>query len=275
MWATLSLVKFGIKSMADINREPQTLSVNIFEAMVQDTAQGNNDNADAGFELASEPYDRSPIAGLDSSVIKEWHHAASSKDANLGVLDARPPLPRVWSNLYSSWNLAFVSTYSNNPMFLSKLLAPVVHLYQKDGNQGLYIWPRLVCLYIHVQYEIMSRTSGGTGRQPILLKVVKSGKPEHDRFYGDWRSDLTTALFGTVNKLAARHFQTRLEAIIEAKNSFLLRNTYRMSRFSIIASWRKVKVRLHGSEDTSERAGFYLVHKVQTRAYQSSFLVAH
>ena len=61
MWAKLSQVKFGIKSMVDINREPQTLSVNIFEAMLQDTAQGSNDNADAGFELASEPYDRNPL----------------------------------------------------------------------------------------------------------------------------------------------------------------------------------------------------------------------
>ena len=52
MWAIWSLAKFGIKSMSDINREPQTLSVNIFEAMLQDTAQGSNDNADAGFELA-------------------------------------------------------------------------------------------------------------------------------------------------------------------------------------------------------------------------------
>ena len=104
------------------------------------------------------------------------HEEAGQRSSTLGVIDTRPPFPRVWSNLYSAWNLAFVSAYSNSPMFFSKLLAPIVHLYQEEGNQGLYIWPRVVCLFIHIQCEIMSRTISRMGRQPVLLEMKVSGR---------------------------------------------------------------------------------------------------
>lgn len=35
-------------------------------------------------------------------------------------------------------------------MFFSKLLSLIVHSYQQEGNQGLYIWPRAICLYIYI-----------------------------------------------------------------------------------------------------------------------------
>ena len=99
-------------------------------------------------------------------------------------------------------------------MFLSKLLAPIVHVYQ-----GLYIRPRVVCLFIHIPCEIMSRTISRMGSQPVLLKMAVSGRVDLHRLFNDWRSDWITGLVGTVNKVAAQRFQVRLEATVKAKSS--------------------------------------------------------
>jgi len=199
---------------------------------------------------------RSPVPGLGNHIAKEWQRVVGQEGSDLGVLDIRPPLPRIWANLYSSWNLAFVSAYLNNPMFFSKLLAPIVHVYQGEGNEGLYLWPRVVCLYMHIQYEIMSRTLGGMGRRRVLVKMGEFGRPEIYRFYGDWRSDLATALFGTVNKVASRQFQFRFKSIIKARCSAFWWGKYRMSRFSISVFWQTIKLRLHGYEESVASAKF-------------------
>merc|ERR1712139_252323 len=106
--ALVRAVKDRTKTVADINgRRGVTLSVNIFEAMCQDTLQGNMDNADAGFEMMSEPYDRDPIEGMDNNLHQEWKSGPGDEGSNLGIVDCRPPLPQVWSNLYLAWNMAF------------------------------------------------------------------------------------------------------------------------------------------------------------------------
>ena len=133
-------MKKGEHKVTDISRDGgKSLSLKVLEAMLQDVKQGNDENADAGFEIMIEPYDRSPIQGLGNNVHNEWAGVAGQEGSNLGVLDSRPPLPSIWSNLYSSRDLAFVSAYPNNLMFFSKLLAPLVHLYQQDGNLVLYV----------------------------------------------------------------------------------------------------------------------------------------
>ena len=187
--------------------------------MLQDVSQGSNDNAEAGFELMSEPYhtiyDRSPPPGLGNGIPKEWEGFTGQDGSSLGVQDLRPPLPRIWNNMYSAWNLAFVSAYPDSPFFMSKLLAPIVHLYQEEGSQGIYLWPRVACLYIHMQHMIMARSVGGKGRWPVVLRIGVSGRPELHKIHGDWRSDFTTALFGTANKFATRQFYLRVEAVFK------------------------------------------------------------
>ena len=90
-------VKMGARSVAEDRVRPQTLSTNILEAMLQDVSQGSNDNADAGFELMSEPYhtiyDRSPPPGLGNGIPKEWERVTGQDGSSLGVQDLRPPLP--------------------------------------------------------------------------------------------------------------------------------------------------------------------------------------
>ena len=207
----------------------------------------------------SEPYhtiyDRRPLTGLGKEIPQD--SILDQRGSNLGVWDVRPPLPRVWTNAYSAWNLAFVSAYPNAPMFSSKLFAPIVHLYQRETNQGTYLWARIICLYLHILYEFVSRSIGGVGRWPVVLKMGASGWPVFHAFYADWRSEWTTALFGAINKLAARQFQARLEAIFRC--SPLEHKWYKTHRHSLKALWEKNKVGMRHDRQSaqSEELSFF------------------
>ena len=116
---------------------------------------------------------------------------------------------------------------------------------------------------MHIQYEIISRTLGGMGRRPVLLQMGEFGRPEMYRLYGDWRSDLTTALFGTVNKVASRQLQFRFKSIIKSRCSAFWWGKYRMNRFSISAFWQTIKLRLHGYEESVASAEFNFFDREQ------------
>ena len=90
-------VKTGEKVVDDIRTGGTSLALNILEAMLQDINQGSDDNADAGFEMMSEPNDRRPVLGLGNNIDKEWRIVADPEGSNQGVVDTRPPLPRVLS----------------------------------------------------------------------------------------------------------------------------------------------------------------------------------
>jgi len=69
----------------------------------------------------------------------------------MGVKQQHLPLDRGWSNLYSSWNLAFVSTYQDNLMFYAELLNPVT-LGTYHHTEGLYLFPCVIAVYTHLLY---------------------------------------------------------------------------------------------------------------------------
>ena len=160
-------------------------------------------------------------------------------------------------------------------MFGAKLLAPVVHVYQEEGKQGLYIWPRVVCLFIHIQFLIIARTISGIGRQPVLLKLMESGRPEFYRWFSDWRSDSATALFGAVNKAAARQFQLRVQSVVKSKNSALEHRKYKMRRQSLRTLWRTMKSNVPGDDQTTDLAEAKLWHTLyeQMRRVSTSALL--
>jgi len=54
-------------------------------------------------------------------------------------------LPRRWADLYTTWNLAFVSHYGDFPYLMTKLLIPQVNGYQDSPEE--YIYNRLLALY--------------------------------------------------------------------------------------------------------------------------------
>ena len=156
-----------------------------------------------------------------------------------------------------------VSAYTNSPIYFAKFLAPIVHGYQEKGNQGLYIWPRVVCLFIHIQCEIMSRTMSRMGRQPVLLKMAVSGRVDLHRLFNDWRCDWITGLFGTVNKAAARRFQARLEATVKAKSSALVHSDYRIRRDGLVTLWRITESHVRLCQKTTDSAAFKFFMKVR------------
>ena len=78
------------------------VSINILEAMMQDALLGYEDNAWAGYELMLEPGNLDRILrGAGSAVEMEVYR---------GVPCLNNPLPVVWNNLYTTWNLGRNST---------------------------------------------------------------------------------------------------------------------------------------------------------------------
>jgi len=162
------------------------LAGNILEAMYQDVNQGNEANAQAGFELMVEPNSQD-----------DRHDMQFVKDGTpLGVRRWRMPLPRAWANLYSSWNGAFVSAYQDSPMYLAKLINPVTlgtYHTDEEGAEDLYLWTRGIQLYTHLHAMKMTRANDQS-RDPGM----------------DWRSDTLTQLWGFVNKDAANAYHQRV-----------------------------------------------------------------
>ena len=110
--------------------------------------------------------------------------------------------PRVWNNIYSSWNLGFVSNYKNWPSFFAKLLNPATCGTYQTEDAGLYIWPRVIALYLHLHYMMMNRAA------------AKSKEPEGL----DWRSERVTEIFGKVNLVAARLYRDKIDGVIDERH---------------------------------------------------------
>ena len=208
------------------------LAVNILEAMYQDVKQGSFDNASAGFELMCESNDREPIKGCGNDITKEWVPEGGEERA---ILDWRSPLPLRWSNLYQSWNMAFVSCYSNSPMFLAKLLAPIVSGLYQEIHPGLYMHPRVLCLYLHIQYEVICRAKAESA-DPFLYPPSGAKRP-----FSDWRSKGLTDLWGRVNAVAAEQYQQAIEKTIDDNYGTGEELKYDLTRASKQAGWAALK----------------------------------
>ena len=208
------------------------LSVNILEAMYQDVKQGSFDNAAAGFELMCESNDRNPIKGCGNDITKEWVPEGGEECA---ILDFRSPLPLQWNNLYQSWNMAFVSCYSSSPMFYAKLLAPLVSGLYQEIHPGLYLHPRVLCLYLHIQYEVICRGKAESA-DPFLYPPSGAKRP-----FSDWRSKGLTDLWGRVNAVAAEQYQQAVEKTIDDNYGTGEEFKYDLTRASKQAGWAALK----------------------------------
>ena len=104
----------------------------------------------------------------------------------------------------------------------------------------------------------------------MLLNTGKSGILEFKRKFGDWRSDLSTALFGTINKAAAGQFRSRYEAILERHGAWSSRK-YLLRRSPLMWLWRQQQqaIRKLGASETEEVSFFQELAKQQI-AHQSA-----
>ena len=130
----MSLQEYGINS----------LTVNIMEAVLEDERLGHFDNAYTGEFLAkythSKEYD--PRTGSGPCQFS----------SSLQSLECPQPLPLHWADLYSTWNMAFVSGFPDFVYYLPKLLIPSVSNYQ--DNPAEYIDTRGLALYTFIHWKL-------------------------------------------------------------------------------------------------------------------------
>jgi hypothetical protein len=186
----LASVEAGIERVLDYHRSgkvPGTfmrtiLPMNILEATSADLARGCFGNVHAGRVLA------------------QYRPGASHQDKKTGegptvwspdhrIMLFQMALPRLWADLYATWNLAFVSQMPDSPFLMAKLLIPIVNDY--DDQPAGYIYHRGVALYAHLHYAgFRSWDLAATGQR--LLQ---------------WQNRRLTIRWGRVNSEAAGHYK--------------------------------------------------------------------
>ena len=120
------------------------LITNIMEAVIEDENHGLLDNANAGEILAK--YVQTP----------EYDNRTGSGPCQFSsdhkIMECSMPLPLRWADLYSTWNLAFVSNFPDFVYYLPKLLIPSVSGYR--SNPASYLWSRLLALYTYIHWTM-------------------------------------------------------------------------------------------------------------------------
>ena len=154
------------------------------EAVLEDERNRNFDNAEAGVILAKFPHTR------------QYNNKTGSGPCHLSrsrqFLECPQPLTLHWADLYSSWNLAFVSGFEDFVYYIPKLLIPSVSSYQ-DNPSG-YIYSRLLGLYTYIHWRI----------NWIQLNQKNQNKPIQ------WSEDSLTKAWGAANKISSQDYVRRL-----------------------------------------------------------------
>jgi len=120
-------------------------------------------------------------------------YASLSADKKKIVL--RISLQKKWNDLYSTWNMAFVSQFKTWPFFLVKLLVPSVFDY--TDHPGEYIYRRALALYTHIHYVFLGKKHyEKTGEENI-----------------NWRLKEIPDLWGRVNRSSSKDYQDRVNKI--------------------------------------------------------------
>jgi len=171
-------------------------SINIMEAMWQDSRTGRAENANAGYELMIEP----ALLGDHVYVAAEYRE--------LGIFaGAHAVSTGVWNNLYSAWNMAFVmGGYADCINFLMKLLNPATLGTYQHGLKwvGAYMTPRVVTLFAHMNFLWEKRV--------LNRKAGQKGNCWRRTTQQDWSPDHKIILIqGTVNEKAATQLRQRKE----------------------------------------------------------------
>ena len=150
----------------------------------EDEERRNFDNAEAGLILAKFPHTRKYNNKTGSGPC----HLSRSRQ----FLECPQPLTLHWADLYSSWNLAFVSGFPDFVYYIPKLLIPSVSNYQ--DNPAGYIYTRLLGLYTYIHWRI----------NWIQLNQKNQNKPIQ------WSEDSLTKAWGAANKISSQDYVKRL-----------------------------------------------------------------
>ncbi|MBF0312957.1 MAG: hypothetical protein HQK52_06050 [Oligoflexia bacterium] len=196
--AKLFSVEAAIKKMIEFHENPQALvdnpgfcsfllPLNIWEAILDDFRKGNFDNGICGITLANYGPDEQ-INEATGTGPAEW-----SKD-NKGIL-LGIPLAKKWDDLYSTWNMAFVSDYSDFPYKIAKLIIPQVGDHIKNDKE--YIYNRGIALYAHVHHAYFG-----------YADLIAQGKKTID-----WSDPVLTEQWGKINQESAKEYVAELRKL--------------------------------------------------------------
>jgi hypothetical protein len=167
------------------------LPLNISEATLVDLRAGQRDNARAGWTLMlNRPGtpEYNPLTEAGPS-----HFSDDGKGIHVGL-----PLAEKWADLYSTWNMAFVSRYGYFPFVVGKLLVPQVAAYHDDPQE--YLYNRVLALYAHENWLLLG-----------VAEEARTGEPS-DESSVQWSDPQLRALWGTANRKAANQYEQDLSA---------------------------------------------------------------
>jgi hypothetical protein len=184
--AKLALVEDPIAKFIDYHKTgvvPETfgedfLYQNISVAVLVDQKLGNSGNVYAGNVLAA---NNANSLGAGPTRFS---------DNGKSILFCMP-LPEDWANLYSTWNLAFISQYEHFPYVMMKLLIPKVLGYHNNPDE--YIYNRALALHTHLYYAYLGRAD-------------REGAPTIQ-----WHDSTLMTLWGDTNKASAIHYEGLLD----------------------------------------------------------------
>ncbi|RCK79420.1 MAG: hypothetical protein OZSIB_0060 [Candidatus Ozemobacter sibiricus] len=168
------------------------LPLNILEAVAWEIVEGYPGNARAGLTLARYP----PGAPRENPATGE---GPSIWTADRRAILLRTACPRAWSDLYTSWNLAFVSQYDTFPYVMCKLLVPSVLGYA--AQPAAYIYYR--CLAIHALMNYAYLGDGGPERSRITDLI--------------WRDHRLTRAWSRHNRRCARQYEETVARAVQAR----------------------------------------------------------
>ena len=152
------------------------LPLNIFEAVAEDLSVDRRDNAKAGTILAFHLPGQQP--------------ARFSDDGKAILLTM--PQPKAWADLYTVWNMAFVSHFTYFPFVMVKLMIPQVNNIAEQPEA--YIYNRSLALYSHLHFSFLGQFDQlMAGQTPM-----------------NWYDAELTAIFGKVAKRSAKHYKAKV-----------------------------------------------------------------
>ena len=162
------------------------------EAILEDERQENFDNAEAGLILAKYVH-----------TTKHDNRTGSGPcqlSSNNNFLECAQPLPVHWDDLYSTWNLAFVSSFSDFVNYIPKLLIPSVSGYQK--NPESYIMIRARALYIFIHWNLNWADYRDTNNIPKI----------------QWNDASLTKDWGVANKISKQDYVRKLASALKTSS---------------------------------------------------------
>ena len=153
------------------------LPLNIFEAVAEDLSADRRDNAKAGAILGFHLPGQQP--------------ARFSDDGKAVLLTMEEP--KAWADLYTIWNMAFVSHFEYFPFVMVKLLIPQVNNIAEQPEA--YIYNRSLALYSHLHFSFLGQFDQlVAGQQPM-----------------NWFDADLNAVFGEVAKRSAIKYELKVK----------------------------------------------------------------